>query len=151
MEKTMKVTDALLGEHGVFYAQFEFLEKNIPHAKDLTLVKSQGAMLTAALATHAHLEDELLFIALEAHIDPHFGPLAVMRMEHNEIEGSLGRLQEVLNLTEAKNLLLHAIQTARAHFAKEEQVLFPMATQMLEVNALNQLGAKWAEARKVMI
>ena len=147
----MKVTDALLGEHAVFYAQFDYLEENIPSAKDLTLVKSQGAMLTAALATHAHLEDELLFIALEAHINPQFGPLAVMRMEHNEIEGSLEHLQEVQDLAEAKNLLLHAIQTARAHFAKEEQMLFPIAAQRLEANALNQLGAKWAETRKVMV
>jgi hemerythrin-like domain-containing protein len=60
-------------------------------------------------------------------------------------------LQEVHDLAETKNLLLHAIQTARAHFAKEEQVLFPMAVQMLEANALKQLGAKWAEMRKVMI
>lgn len=90
----MKVTDALLGEHGVVYAQFDYLEKNIPHAEDLTLVKSPGAMLTAALAPHAHLEDELLFIALAAHIDPQFGPLAVMRAEHDEIEGNLQRLQE---------------------------------------------------------
>jgi hemerythrin-like domain-containing protein len=145
----MKVTDALLGEHAVFYAQFDHLEKNIPPAKDLAVVKSQGAMLTAALATHAHLEDELLFIALEAHLDPQFGPLAVMRMEHNEIESSLGRLQEVQDLAEAKNLLLHAIQTARAHFAKEEQILFVMAEQLLDTRALEQLGRKWAEARKV--
>lgn len=147
----MKITEALLGEHAIFYAQFDYLEKTIPPAKDLILVKGQGAMLTAALATHAHLEDELLFIALEAYINPQFGPLAVMRMEHNEIEGSLERLQEVQDLAEAQNLLLHAIQTARTHFAKEEQVLFPMAAQMLEANALKQLGTKWAEMRKVMI
>jgi hemerythrin-like domain-containing protein len=147
----MKVTDALLGEHAVFYAQFDYLEKTLPPVKDLALVKSQGAMLTAALASHAHLEDELLFITLEAHVNPQFGPLAVMRMEHNEIEGSLERLQEVQDLAEAKNLLLHAVETARAHFAKEEQVLFQMAGQMLDASKLNQLGAKWAELRKVMI
>jgi hemerythrin-like domain-containing protein len=147
----MKITDALLGEHAVFYAQFDYLEKNVPSAKDVTLVKSQGAMLTAALATHAHLEDELLFIALESYLDPKSGPLAVMRMEHQEIESSLGRLHEVQDLVEAKSLLLHAIQTARAHFAKEEQVLFPMASQRLEMNKLNQLGASWAETRKVTV
>jgi iron-sulfur cluster repair protein YtfE (RIC family) len=147
----MKVTDALLGEHGVFYAQFDYMEKSIPHAQDLALVKSQGAMLAAALAPHAHLEDELLFVALEAHLDPQSGPLAVMRMEHNEIEGSLERLQTLQDLAEAKNLLLHAIQTARAHFAKEEQVLFPLAGQMLEASKLVQLGAKWAEQRKVRV
>ncbi len=147
----MKLTDALLGEHAVFYAQFDYLEKNIPAARDLTLVKSLGAMLTAALATHAHMEDELLFLKLEAHLDPQSGPLAVMRMEHNEIEGSLVRLQELQDLAEAKNLLLYALQTARAHFAKEEQVLFPMANQLLEANKLLQLGSNWADLRRVMI
>jgi hemerythrin-like domain-containing protein len=74
-----------------------------------------------------------------------------MRMEHDEIEGSLERLQKLQDLAEAKNLLLHAIQTARAHFAKEEQVLFVMAGQMLEASKLAQLGAKWAEQRKVSV
>jgi hemerythrin-like domain-containing protein len=74
-----------------------------------------------------------------------------MRMEHNEIEGSLERLQKLQDLAEAKNLLLHAIQTARAHFAKEEQVLFVMAQQMLDSRTLEQLGRQWAAARKVAI
>jgi hypothetical protein len=73
------------------------------------------------------------------------------RMEHDEIEGSLERLQEVQDLAEAKNLLLHAIQTARVHFAKEEQVLITMAAQMLNANTINQLGTKWAELRKVTV
>lgn len=147
----MKITEALLGEHGVFYAQFDYMEKNVPHAQDLALVKSHGAMLSAALAPHAHLENDLLFAALEAHLDSQSGPLAVMRMEHDEIERSLERLQTLQDLSEAKNLLLHALQTARAHFAKEEQVLFVMAGQMLEASKLAQLGAKWAEHRKVTI
>lgn len=147
----MKITDALLGEHGVFYAQFDYMEKNIPHAQNLALVKSHGAMLASALAPHAHLEDELLFVALETHLDPHAGPLAVMRMEHHEIEGSLERLQTLQDLAEAKKLLLHALQTARAHFAKEEQILFVMAQQMLEARLLEQLARQWAAARKVAI
>jgi iron-sulfur cluster repair protein YtfE (RIC family) len=84
-------------------------------------------------------------------MDPQYGPLGQMRLEHKEIEGSLIRLQDVEDLTEAKNLLLHAIQTAHAHFAKEEQILFPMAKQLLEARTLEQLSAKWAEQRKVRI
>lgn len=53
----MKITDALLGEHAVFYAQFEHLRQSLPVADALTQVHSQGAMLAAALATHAHLEE----------------------------------------------------------------------------------------------
>jgi len=147
----MKLTEALLGEHGVFYAQFQYLEERIPSARDLALVKSQGAMLAAALATHAHCEDELLFVALESQLDPQAGPLAVMRLEHREIEDSLQRLQELPNLAEAKSLLLHAVQKAREHFAQEEQVLFPLACQMLAANNLQQLGAAWAVRRQLRL
>jgi len=147
----MKVTDALLGEHGVFYAQFDYMEKNIPHAQDLALVKSQGAMLAAALAPHAHLENDLLFAALETHLDSQSGPLAVMRAEHDEIEGSLERLQGIADLTEAKKLLLYVIHTARTHFAKEEQILFHLAQDLLDTTTLSLLGTKWAAARNVQM
>lgn len=147
----MKVTDALLGEHAVMHAQFEFLEENLPSLNDLAQVKSLGAMLAAALASHAYLEDELLFLALEVHMNPASGPLAVMRMEHEEIESRLEGLQEVQDLAEAQNLLLHAIQIARAHFAREEQILYPVAAQMLHADTLELVGTKWAERRKVNI
>ncbi|MDZ7267672.1 MAG: hemerythrin domain-containing protein [candidate division KSB1 bacterium] len=147
----MKITDALLGEHAVFYVQFDYLEKNIPPAKDLALVKSQGTMLAVALETHAHLEDELLFVALEAHLDPKSGPLAVMRLEHEAIAQSLQLMQGTQEIAEARNLLLHTIQTARAHFAKEEQIIFRMAQNMLEAETLALLGAQWAARRSVLI
>jgi hemerythrin-like domain-containing protein len=147
----MKITDALLGEHGVFYAQFDHIEKAVPRMETLALVQSQGALLTAALAPHAQLENELLFRALELHLPTDSGPLAVMHMEHDEIEGTLDRLQEVKDLAEAKHLILHAIQTAREHFAKEEQVLFPMSKQILDSHIMEELAAKWAEQRRVGI
>jgi hemerythrin-like domain-containing protein len=147
----MKITEALLGEHGVFYALFDQLEKAVPASETLSLVQSQGALLAAALKPHASMEDELLFSSLESHLGTNEGPLAVMRTEHNEIEGALARVQEVKDLAEARALVLHAVRTAREHFAKEEQVLFPMAEQVLGAEALTQLTAAWAERRGVTI
>jgi iron-sulfur cluster repair protein YtfE (RIC family) len=146
----MKITDAFLGEHAVFYAQLDHLDGSIPGANSLAQVKSQGAMLAAALVGHAHLEEELLFTALERHIGP-MGPLAVMRMEHDEIESALARLPKIQNLAEAQSLLLHAIQVARDHFAKEEQVLYPIAEQALDIDTRTRLGRQWAERREVVI
>lgn len=145
----MKIIEALLGEHGVFYAQFDHLERTVPAAPALELVQSQAALLTAALATHAGLENELLFSALDPHLGQ-MGPLAVMRMEHDEIESTLGQVQEARDLAQAQRLVLHAVRVARDHFAKEEQVLFPMAQQVLDGERLAQLGAQWAERRSVM-
>jgi len=146
----MKIIDALLGEHGVFYAQFDHLEETVPASVSLAKVQSQAAVLTAALATHAGLENELLFSTLDPHLGQ-MGPLAVMRMEHDEIENTLGQVQEAQDLAQAQRLVLHAVRVARDHFAKEEQVLFPMAHQVLDENTLTQLGARWAERRHVMI
>ena len=46
--------------------------------------------------------------------------------------------------------LRYATQIARDHFAKEEQILFGMAQQMLSASELERLGAVWAEARCVV-
>ncbi|MBW8010733.1 MAG: hypothetical protein FVQ83_05740 [Chloroflexi bacterium] len=146
----MNITDALLGEHAVFYALFTHLEQNIPSAETTLLVKSQGAMLAAGLASHANLEEELLFKTLEKEIGPG-GPLAVMRMEHEEIEGSLERLPGVDELDEARELLLHVVATAREHFAKEEQILYPIASQTLSHEKMTDLSNQWALSRAVQL
>ena len=146
----MKVTDAFLGEHGVFYAQFKHLEQTIPAASQPDQVHIHAAMLASALATHAQLENDLLFSAMEPHVGP-MGPLAVMRREHEEIEGTLAGLQEVQDTAEAQRMLLYAIRVARDHFAKEERILYPMAEKALDAETLSQLGAQWAEHRAVSV
>ncbi|MFQ5856118.1 MAG: hypothetical protein ACE5LU_10785 [Anaerolineae bacterium] len=40
----MKITQALLGEHGAFYAQFDHLEHAMPAADSLALIQAQGAL-----------------------------------------------------------------------------------------------------------
>ena len=146
----MIITRFLVGEHGVFYVQFNHLEKTIPIASALELVRSQVALLREALSTHATLEDELLFSALDPHLSQK-GPLSVMRMEHDEIENTLAQVQQSPNLAKAQKLALHALQVAREHFAKEERVLFPLAHQTLDEKTLAQLGVQWAQRRGVII
>ena len=147
----MKITDAFLGEHGVFYAQFTHMEKTLPAEETLGPVSVQATLLAAALKTHANLEEELLFVSLEPHIGSQGGPLAVMRAEHDEIENGLARLPQLQDLAEARNLLLHVIQVAREHFAKEERILYPAAKQVLAEDKLTELGAEWGRRRKVVI
>lgn len=146
----MKITDAFLGEHGVFYAQFTHLEAVLPQLGDLAQIRAQAALLTAALESHAHLEDNLLFDPLEPHLGQG-GPLAVMRMEHQQIEEGLGMLPAAPDAAAARQLLLQVIALARGHFAKEEQVLYPMAHQALGEEGLRALGARWAVQREVVI
>ena len=139
------ITDALLGEHGVIYQLLEHLtSRPFDSAEEARI---QAAELAAGLATHAHIEDDLLFVALEGPLGPNGGPLAVMRMEHAEVESTLERLTQVEDAQEAATLASHLVTVAREHFAKEEQVLFPMAEQLLGEEALRGLGEQWAAQR----
>jgi len=146
----MKITEAALGEHGVFYAQFAHLEQVVPVAPTLARVQGLTALLGAALATHAAMEDELLFAALDPYLGGS-GPLAVMRIEHDQIESALAQVQAARELVEAQQAVLNAIQVARDHFAKEEQILFYIAQQVLGDEALARLGRQWAERRGVVV
>jgi iron-sulfur cluster repair protein YtfE (RIC family) len=146
----MKLTDGLLGEHAVFYAQFDHMERVLPMAEGVAEIQTQGAMLAAALATHAGLEEELLFQSLDQYPEAG-GPLNVMRAEHQEIEHSLEQIPGIAELDIAQQRLLHVIHTARQHFAKEEQILFKLAGQLLGEEVLRDLGAQWALRRKVMV
>lgn len=146
----MKITDAFLAEHAMLYAQFDYLQQATPAAANLAVVHSQAATMTATLASHAHLEDELLFTTLDAQMGP-MGPVAVMRMEHDQIEALLEQVLAAQELAAAQRLMQQTLQLARIHFAKEEQVLFPMAQQVLDERTLTQLAGQWAQRRGVPI
>jgi hemerythrin-like domain-containing protein len=48
-------------------------------------------------------------------------------------------------------MLKDVLFAAREHFMKEENVLFPMAEQMLDARAMEQMGATWAKRRGVVL
>lgn len=145
----MKITDALCGEHAVLYSMFDYVEQALKG--DYRAAPALSAMFTAAVVSHAHLEDELLFTALDPHLGQ-MGPLQVMRMEHSEIEHLLEvLLPQAKAPDDAARLLLQAINIARLHFNKEEQVLFVMAQHVLGADGLAQLGQQWAGRRGVIL
>lgn len=147
----MKITDALLGEHGVFYAQFDRLEADLPRAATAAEVREQAALLSSALVSHAHLEDELLFDRLGSVPAADPGLLAVMAEEHERIAGALRRAQATSDVEAGRALLLEAVAEARAHFAKEERAVFPLAESLLGATVLEELGASWARRRAVYV
>lgn len=146
----MKITDALLGEHGAFYAQFDRLESELPHATSAGEVREQAALLAAALISHAKMEDELLFPPMvRAGGDP--GLLAAMEEEHTRIAGLLSSAQGTRDLESARADLLEAVALAREHFSKEERLAFPLAESLLGEDAQIALGAAWADRRTVYV
>jgi iron-sulfur cluster repair protein YtfE (RIC family) len=143
----MKITDALYGEHGPLYALLTHCEGSAAQWELADLMLA-GRTVEAALLSHATVEDELLFGALEARM-PAGGPVAVMRAEHEEIDAQLAALREASDEAAARRALLRMVLVAREHFAKEEQVLFPIAEELLGAAELERLGAEWAARRGV--
>lgn len=145
----MKLTDALIGEHGAFYTLFDEIERIAATQEGIAVILGATAVLEAMVDSHAALEDELLFAALEPHLGSHEGPLAVMRREHDEMIRLLERIEDAADVEEAVSLVNEALAAARSHFRKEEQVLFPMAVRLLGDETLHRLGRAWAGVRHV--
>jgi hemerythrin-like domain-containing protein len=149
----MKITDALLGEHGVLYAIFDHLDQLATAGEGSEgdqRLRTLMDLLEAVLVSHAKLEDDELFPVLEQHVGPG-GPLAVMREEHREIEGVLAELKGVSDAAVIRDRVRYVLGVARDHFRKEEHVLFQLAEQSLGEAALRRLGTRWAAERGVAI
>ncbi len=146
----MKLTDALLGEHATFYALFDEIEAMASVAGGLPQIQSATTVLNAVVVAHARIEEELLFPALEERLGPE-GPLAVMRHEHTEIDRLLEEIENAEDPADAANRIQQALAFARAHFKKEEVVLFQLTRQVLDDETLTRLGQEWADARQVTL
>ncbi len=146
----MKITDAFLGEHAVFYAQFAECEDIVDRA-DLESLRHMAAVIASGLDTHSKLEDELLFGPLSAHVGDDLGIFQLMEQEHTQIANLLGQVATARTAGRAGELLVEMIAAARAHFEKEEQVAFPRAEQLLGAAELQRLGRAWSNARGVAV
>lgn len=147
----MKITDAFLGEHGILYAQFDYLEGMLRGSPTLEQAHSAAAILTSAMKPHAELEEELLFApAVERMGHPH-AALDVMHEEHEEVKGHVMAARNATRVDVAVEELLRAVDLARYHFLKEEQVTFPLAEQLLGAEELERLGREWAARRAVVL
>ena len=146
----MRLTEALCGEHGVFYAQLAHLDA-VVDGYDLAQVQAAVGVLAAALAGHAGIEDELLFARLEPVLGAGPGPLYVMRFEHDQVEGALTAVAEATDVASARAAVHELARVAPSHFGKEEQVLFPMAQGILGDAGLLAAGDAWAARREVVV
>ena len=147
----MKITDALLGEHSAFYMLFDQVEEIATIEGAMGQIRGATTVLAAMVESHATLEEELLFTALEPHMGRDVGPVAQMRADHEELEHLLGQIEEAEDVAQATTLVAQVLSAARNHFRKEEQFLFPMAEKLLGDETLTRLGEAWAGARGVVI
>lgn len=146
----MKITDALLGEHGVLYDLFAYLRDVAMRSGDAGEIRAAFAVVEKLLLAHARVEEELLFPRLQPHLG-RMGPLSVMMAEHQGIDQILESARRETDPGSLKGLAGRLIELASSHFRKEEHVLFGMAEQYLGNELLAELGDQWAASRNVAL
>lgn len=139
-------------------------------AEALPALREAGHMMETRLHRHARQEDEALFPAIERALGTIGGPTAVMREEHRAIHERALRFREtVRELHEVEHPAIESGgERLRAlaggggdpgtladaaemvtllldlHFAKEEDILFPMAREVLPEEELRRVAAGMA-------
>jgi hemerythrin-like domain-containing protein len=146
----IRITQALLGEHGAIYPLLTFIEKTAPSAS-LESIHIQAQLLHSTLATHAGIEDVLLRPAIEQHLlqtapNPDGTPGLT---DHQIINAGLEAVLAADTAAEASRLLLDTLAKTRKHFAKEETIIFGIAERELSNETQERLGAEWAASRNV--
>ena len=136
----------------------------LPEAR--SVLAEAALLMTTRLLEHARKEDEALFPALERTFDRSHGPTAVLRAEHVDIEARAQVFKRTVHELEhvehaairaggaalaalaagegeaarVVGLAREMIALLEAHFGKEEEILFPMARQMLSTAELMEVA-----------
>mgnify|MGYP005809852663 CR=1 FL=1 len=144
----MNIIDALIGEHAALLTVLDHVEK-FQVGWELRQYHEACDLLESLLATHASLEDELLFDP----ITPESGRLAealnTTSDEHDELRLLVTDLKHAETVPEARRLLNRLVEVTREHFALEERVLFGLAAGVIGPGRLQRLGEEWALRRRL--
>jgi len=110
-------------------------------SKALFELRDKVERFVKELDVHSRREEDVLFEMMAKHIGREVGPIAVMEYEHDTAKGLLKQFLQaaravdgVIEREQAIRIADDAISAAAIlsqHFLKEEQVLFPMAEQLL--------------------
>ena len=119
-------------------------------ARPLAELKQKVQAFVHELDPHSEREEGTLFPLMARYIGRETGPIAVMEYEHDLAKHNLKlfleaaeQLQGAVDAERAKEIAAYAIQAHAVltdHFMKEENVLFPMAENMLSVEEKEELG-----------
>lgn len=147
----------LVNEHPPLRDQLENLSSlcnkvEVEEEKEASFEQLIGEVIdfSTRLEYHSAREEDYLFRMMEVYIGKDGGPIAVMEYEHEQAKGFISEFlkntKDHSQLTPAEmmnnaTLIKNAYYTLLDHFAKEEQVLYPMAERMFsqeEKETLNQ-------------
>jgi hypothetical protein len=143
----MQVTEAIALEHATLLRVFDQVERVLPRLRSAAEVGTLATILEGLLTTHAELEVNFAFVALD-HALHHKRRLTSLHEDHRELDGRLGQVHEAPTSERARRLLRAAMRAAREHFRYEERDLFPAVERALGRGALTALGEAFKNAPK---
>jgi len=129
----MQISNYLTHEHRACDALFAEMEKLVA-AGDWEKAEKKFLEFANETLTHFKKEEEELFPAFEAKTGSGEGPTQVMRFEHEQVRGLIGKMAEAvekqerdtsLSLAESMMILL------QQHNMKEEQMLYAMCDRVM--------------------
>ncbi|MFE8703568.1 hemerythrin domain-containing protein [Cytobacillus sp. FJAT-54145] len=100
------------------------------------------------LEPHSEREEGVLFPMMETYIGKEMGPIAVMEYEHDQAKECIGTFLKATNnkseftneeIIKYSHVIKNAYYILVDHFAKEENILFPMAEKLLKVEEKEDL------------
>jgi hemerythrin-like domain-containing protein len=138
----MRITDRFVVEHQVFLRQLVLLEEALgePSETLLPTLRAIGRTLSSPLEAHREGEEGLLFPALGLDM----GAVPVLVAEHEEIHADLFALTSGQDALRARRAAEHLIDLLREHIAKEDDLVFPLAVDVLGSERLEQLDRSYA-------
>jgi hemerythrin-like domain-containing protein len=161
----MRATEILVNEHEVILQVLGCLERLADRAESqrtMDVPRARQALdflVTFADRCHHGKEEQALFVALEQRgLPKQAGPLAVMLSEHEQGRAAIARMGAATEAAEQGQAQASAqfanaargyVALLRDHIDKENEVLFPMADQMLDARAQEGVLARFASIESV--
>jgi hemerythrin-like domain-containing protein len=144
------ITQALVFEHVVFREVFNRIEQVLGGTQSAAEVKLLASVVEGLLDGHGATETNLAYAALD-HALADRGTLDRLHQDHQEIDDRFERLRHVAEAAEARRLFKEALAVTRAHFRREEEMVFPVLERTLQPDTLAQLGRRWKESHSVSV
>jgi len=143
----MRIIDRFSLEHQAFVVELDALRKDVAAGGDVATAIARVRTLAGPLLRHAENEEVLLFPDLVAQLGgEEGGPVGVLRREHSIIHGQVDTLRGAPTAADFTRVFTAFDALLRAHIDKEEEILFPLAGQLLGDARLAQLDEEIAAA-----
>lgn len=116
----MQITEAIAVEHATLLEVFDQVEQVLPELTSAAEVGRLARILEGLLGTHAELEVNFAFVALD-HTLHQRKRLRTLYQDHGESDGRLRQVHAAPTCERARGLLRTAMRASREHFRDEER------------------------------